>query len=197
MNSFLSKKSQMKDSIKVGLERFLGYTILAITTAAIIPMIQIYTGALVCKQKSEKESGHLIFNPIYECFEGMHWLYIFLFIFQLVLHITLLIVSSHIFFDPNPVSDEPYAVPRCKFEVLNKLTLIIVPVAAILDSEGKIRIYLVMVLCCFFIIQSITNIKSPDYTKNSSRVFFGIADSVRISIYLGVVLNYYFNNTDS
>jgi PAS domain-containing protein len=108
-----------------------------------------------------------------------------------------MMVSGHIFFDPNPVSTEPYAMPRCNSDILNKLSSIIIAVAGILDYSGQIRIYLVIVLCFFFTTQIVSSLKSPQYTKSSSRVFFGIADSLRLSIYLGVILNYYLNKSKS
>jgi ATP/ADP translocase len=79
INSALDKKHRMRERIKVGLERLLGYTILIITTAGVIPMIQIYTGALVCTSNSK--TSELIFEPSYQCFQGIHLLFILLFAF--------------------------------------------------------------------------------------------------------------------
>ena len=195
VNSILEKKRQMRAALKLNLIRVLGYVTLALATGGVAPSLQIYTGALVCKGTTE--STDLLFQPTVECFKGIHFLYITLFAITFVLHVLLIKISTHMFFDPNPLSKEPYARPRGGSFILGTVPGLIIPISTVLDFPGKVRIYTVMILCFIYISDALLSIKLPDFTVRSSALFFGIGDSLKISIYIGVILNYYFNKTES
>lgn len=140
---------------------------------------------------------NLLFEPTSECYKGIHFLYIALFALAFILHVTMIKVSTHIFFDPNPLSKQPYARPKGGSFILGTLPGLIIPISTVLDFPGNIRHYTVMVLCSIYILDTLLSIKLPDFTVSSSSVIFGVADSLRISIYIGVILNYYFNQSES
>lgn len=195
VNSILHKKDQMKPTLKLNLMRILGYVVVALATGGVAPSIQIYTGALVCKGSTE--STDLLFEPTSECYKGIHFLYIFLFAIAFFIHLGMIKVSTHMFLDPNPLSKEPYARPKSSSFILGTLPGLIIPISTVLDYPGNIRIYTVMVLCSIYICDAILSLKLPDFSNRSSALIFGVADSLKISIYIGVILNYYFNKSDS
>mgnify|MGYP001015550897 CR=1 len=106
-------------------------------------------------------------------------------------------ISTHLFFDPNPLSKQPYARPRPGSFILGTLPGLIIPISTVLDFPGNIRIYTVMVNCFIYVSDALLSLKLPDYTAPSSALIFGAADSLKISIYIGVILNYYFNKSES
>lgn len=114
-----------------------------------------------------------------------------------ILHVVLIKVSGHMFFDPNPLSREPYARLRGGSFILGTLPGLLIPISTVLDAPGNIRIYTVMVLCAIYVSDALLNINLPDLSNRTSANIFGAADSLKISIYVGVILNYYFNKSDS
>lgn len=105
-------------------------------------------------------------------------------------------ISTHWFFDPNPLSKQPYARPRPGSFILGTLPGLIIPISTVLDFPGNIRIYTVMFNCFIYVSDALLSLKLPDYSAASSALIYGAADSLKISIYIGVILNYYFNKSE-
>lgn len=133
----------------------------------------------------------MIFSINTVCFSTIHWLKILVFILISAVFIFILKTATMSFFDPNPLSNQPYAKMVSDSYILRSIPSIFIPILSVLDYHGKIRIYTLMFFAVVLLIEILINMNHPPHYSSSTSFLFELFSCLKLGVYCSVILNYY------
>ena len=168
------------------------YTILVFATIGIYPIFQISAGCLVCKAEIGyfSNSNNLIFNTGDACFGSTHILNIIIFGVIATMHVFIMKTSTMSFFDPNPLSKQPYARMMSDSYILRAIPSVLTPIFSVLDYYGEARIYTLVALASVFLVELLVNLRHPTHYSKATTILFDLSSSLKLGVYITVILNY-------
>lgn len=190
-----SKKEAMRKHTQKNMIRITTYMVLVISTIGIYPSFQIIAGALVCTSEtglfSEKNR---IFESENTCFSLGHFINIFEFLVLTTIYMFIMRTATMTFFDPNPLSRQPYARMVNDSYILRTIPSIFIPIFSVIDFYGQIRIYTLVIFACVLLLEILLSLSHPPHYFRGIGNLIEFTSSMKLGIYFSLILNYYVDN---
>lgn len=188
----------MKRNWRKTMTKISTYLILIASSIGIYPIFQISAGTLVCKSSNNVLlADNLIFNTDLVCFGAEHLVNILSFIGIVFIQLFIMKTGTMSFFDPNPLSKQPYARMVSDSYILRAIPSMLAPVFSVLDYYGQIKIYTLIFFAIIFYLEIMINVKHPDHYKNSTSKLNNFTSCLKLGVFVSVILNYVKNHQNS